>query len=193
MAGFDPGVRITRQLIADNPDAALEHIHTLVEQSQQSAGMIAGLQGRLDEAEGSRHELERRTEEQAAAERGAAELAGENESLKSRLADSNAQRSSLLTGQDEALAAYRDMVLKAEPALPPALISGGTLHELNTSIQAARDVVAHVQGQIQSSNASSRMPAGAPMRTTGPDPAAMTRTEKILYGIRAARGEEMTG
>jgi hypothetical protein len=29
------------------------------------------------------------------------------------------------------------------------------------------------------------------MRTLSPDPAAMTSNEKILYGIRQVRGEEM--
>src|SRR5712692_7424778 len=182
MAAFDPGVRITRELIADNPDAALEHIHALIEQSQQSASLITDLQGRLGEADGTRHQLEQRVQEQALAERSAADLTGENEDLRNQLEDGNAQRTSLLTGQEEALAAYRDLLLQHNPQLPPSLISGGTLNEINASVEAARGVVAHVQQNIQASNQSSRMPAGAPMRTTSPDPGSMTRTEKILYG-----------
>ena len=193
MAVFDPGVRITRELIADNPDAALEQMHALIEQSEQSASLIAGLQARLSEHEDARHDLEDRAARVADAERRAAGLAGENEDLGRQLADSNAQRTSLLTGQEEALAAYRDLLLRAEPALPPSLISGGTLGEINSSVEAARGIVAHVQGQIQASNQGSRLPAGAPMRITSPDPGSMTRSEKILYGIRQARGEEMTG
>ncbi len=89
--------------------------------------------------------------------------------------------------------AYRDLMLQHNPQLPPSLISGGTLNEINASVEAARGVVQHVQAAITSSNGNSRMPAGAPMRTTSPSPASMSPTEKILYGIREARGEEMTG
>lgn len=193
MAGFDPGVRITRELIAADPDAALEQIHTLIEQSQQSGATIADLQTRLAEADDTRHDLERQIERAAEHERRASELTGENESLRSQLADSNARRSSLLTGQEEALKAYRDLMLQANPALPPSLISGGNLNEINASIEAARGVVQHVQQNIDASNRNSRMPAGAPLRSTAPDPASMTRGEKILFGVRQARGEEMTG
>jgi hypothetical protein len=191
--GFQPGVEITRELIAANPDAALEHLHMLIEQGLQSSSMIADLQTRLGEADGARHELERQIAGQAETERRAAALSGENDDLKNQLADSHAQRTSLMTGQEEALKAYRDLLLQSNPQLPPSLISGGTLNDINASVEAARGVVEHVQQAITSSNANSRMPAGAPMRTTTADPQTMTRTEKILYGVRQARGEEMTG
>jgi hypothetical protein len=173
--GFEPGVEITRELIAANPDAALEHIHA------------------LGEADGVRHELERRAQAQAEAENRAAAAEGENENLRNQLADSHAQRTSLITGNEEALKAYRELILQHNPQLPPSLISGGSLHEINASVEAARGVVQHVQQAIQSSNANSRMPAGAPMRSVSPNPETMTPTEKILYGIRQTRGEEMTG
>ncbi|HTE84245.1 MAG TPA: hypothetical protein VK821_05905 [Dehalococcoidia bacterium] len=191
MAGFDPGVRITRELIESNPDAALDHLHALIEQSQQSGSLIADLQARLAEHDDARHDIEERAATQAEAERRAADLSGENEDLRKQLDDGNAQQTSLLTGQEEALAAYRALLLQHNPQLPPSLISGGTLNDINASVEAARGVVEHVQQSIQASNQSSRIPAGAPMRTTSPDPTSMTRTEKILYGIRQSRGEEM--
>jgi hypothetical protein len=192
MSGFDPGVKITRELIAADPDAALEQIQALIEQSQTSGVTIADLQTQIAQANDSRHDLERRLEETAEHERRAAALAGENEGLKKQMADSEAQRSSLLTGQEEALSAYRELLLQHNPQLPPSLISGGTLNEINASVAAAQGVVEHIQNAIGASNQNSRMPAGAPMRVTSPDAATMTRTEKILYGIRQARGEEMT-
>jgi hypothetical protein len=191
--GFEPGVEITRELIAANPDAALEHIHALIEQGLQSSAMISDLQTKLGEADGVRHELERRAQAQAEAENRAAAAEGENENLRNQLADSHAQRTSLITGNEEALKAYRELILQHNPQLPPSLISGGSLHEINASVEAARGVVQHVQQAIQSSNANSRMPAGAPMRSVSPNPETMTPTEKILYGIRQTRGEEMTG
>src|SRR6266699_2561377 len=128
--GFEPGVDITRQLIAENPDAALEHVYALIEQSEQSGVMISDLQSRLQQSEGTRGQLERRVEEQANAERRAAELAGENDDLKQQVTDSEAQKTSLLTGGEEALAAYRDLILQHNPQLPPSLISGGTLSDI---------------------------------------------------------------
>jgi hypothetical protein len=191
--GFEPGVEITRELIADNPDAALEQIHMLIEQGLQSSSMISDLQGKLGEMDGVRHDLERKAAEAVDAGQRAAAKDAEIDALKGELADSNAQKTSLITGQDEALKAYRDLILQANPQLPPSLISGGTLNDINASVEAARGVVQHVQAAIQSSNTNSRMPAGAPMRSTSADPSTMTRSEKILYGVRQSRGEEMTG
>jgi lipase chaperone LimK len=111
MGGFDPGVRITRELIEANPDAALEELNARIEQSQQSGSLIAGLQARLAEQEDARHELEQRAALLAEAERRASELAGENKALQQQFDDGSAQRSSLLAGQEEALAAYRDLLL----------------------------------------------------------------------------------
>jgi hypothetical protein len=193
MAGFDPGVQITRELIAANPDAALEHLQMLVAASQKSDVVVQGMQQKIDEAQGTREAMDRMTEEHAAALRAAADKDTQISALQGEIADSNAQRTSLITGNAEALAAYRDMLLKNEPSLPPALISGGSLNEINASVDAARGVVAHVQSSIEASNGKSRMPTGVPMRTMAPDPATMSRTEKILYGVRQSRGEEMTG
>jgi hypothetical protein len=191
MSGFDPGVRITRELIEANPDAALEHIHALVLQGQETGTVLADMQQRLQDAEDARHDLETRAAQSAESERRAAQLGEENESLKNQLTDSHNQRTSLITGQEEALKAYRDLVLQANPQLPPSLISGGSLNDINASVEAARGVVAHVQSAIESSNSNSKIPAGAPMRTVTPDAASMTPAEKIVYGIRQQRGEEM--
>jgi hypothetical protein len=187
-------VKITRQLIADNPDAALEHIQPLVLQGQETGTVITDLQQRLQDAEDARHDLETRAATSAESERRAAQLGEENDSLRNQLTDSHNQRTSLLTGQEDALKAYRDLLLQHNPHLPPSLISGGTLNEINASVEAARGVVQHVQSAIESSNTNSKMPSGAPLRTVTPDAASMTSTEKIVYGIRQARGEElMTG
>jgi hypothetical protein len=193
VSGFDPGVQITRELIAANPDAALEHLQMLIAASQKSDVVVQGMQQQIDAAQGTRGELERMTEEHAAALRASADKDTQISALQGEIADSTAQKTSLITGNAEALAAYRDLLLKNEPALPPALISGGSLNEINASVEAARGVISHVQANIAASNDRSRMPSGVPMRTMAPDPGTMSRTEKILYGVRQSRGEEMTG
>lgn len=180
---FDPGVPLTRELIRDNADDALAHIAQLAQRADSAEELVAAL----------RTQLQARETGLAAAERRAAEAAEQGESLRRQLLDTEQQRSSLLTGQEEALRAYRELVLQANPHLPPELISGGALHELQTSIEAARAVVGHVQAALEKSNAASRVPAGAPLRTLQPDPTTMTAAEKLLYGVRQARGEEPVG
>src|SRR5205823_6006009 len=125
--GFEPGVEITGELIAANPDAALEHIQLLVAERQKQGEVIVGLQSTVDAHKGDRDALEDLTTRHAEAERRAADASGELEGLRNRLADSEAQRTSLLTGNSETLAAYRDLALAANPTLPPSLVAGGTL------------------------------------------------------------------
>ncbi|MGI8549577.1 MAG: hypothetical protein ACR2PL_02100 [Dehalococcoidia bacterium] len=180
---LDPGQSLTRDLIAADPDGALEQIERLAQRANSAEDLVAELQSRLQERDLAMAESERR----------AAEASGENESLRGQLVDGDSQRTTLLTGQGEALAAYREMVLAREPALPPELIRGGSLHELNESVQAARNLVAHVQSNLAAANTASRMPAGAPMRSFGLDIASMSATEKLIHGVRMARGEEMAG
>jgi chromosome segregation ATPase len=193
MAGFKPGVEITRDLIASNPDAALEQIHALIAQSQESSVVIGGLKESITSMEGTRTDLEKMAGQHAEALAAAAEKDKTIAALQGELEDTNAQKTSLITGNSELTQAYRDLVLKNEPSLPPSLISGGTLNEIQASVEAARGVVQHVQSAASNPAASGRMPAGAPMRTITPDTKTMTAIEKITYGARQAAGEEMTG
>ena len=192
---FDSGQRLTRELIAADPDAALQHIEALTQQANSSEELVAELRNQLQasalggprqpeadgDGEGDANTARERLEQ----------LASENESFRRQLLDGDAQRSSLITGQDAALQAYREMVLQREPALPPELIRGGNLAEMNGSIAQARTLVAHVQQALQSANESSRLPAGAPMRNFELDTSAMSAQEKLAYGVRMARGDEM--
>jgi len=193
--GFDPGVEITRELIAADPDAALAHINAMVLASQKSDVVINGLKGQIGDMEGTRHDLDNLVAKHQQVLADAADKDTQISALKTELDDSNAQKTSLLKGNDELTAAYREQVLKAEPTLPPALISGGTLNDINASVEAARGVVQHVQQFAATPAANGRMPSGAPMRTLAPDVSKMSPREKILYGAHQATGggEEMTG
>lgn len=204
---LDPGKPITKELIAAaDPEELLQHIAGLAQRAASAEDLVAELRTQIeaqkspdqsasagpDRDSGPPNPLQEGSDEDLISAVARAEaLARENVDLKRQLADGNAQRSSLITGQDEALRAYRDMVLQREPQLPPDLVSGGTLNDLNASIEGARTIVAHVQKALQQSNDASRVPAGAPMRTIQPDVATLTPAEKILYGVRVARGEEV--
>src|SRR5690349_12635379 len=83
-----------------------------------------------------------------------------------------------------ALARYRDAVLAANPELPPELIRGATLEELEASIEVARTAVAEIRARIVEATPSPQrgFPVGAPARV-GATSAGMTSSEKIRRGL----------
>jgi multidrug resistance efflux pump len=83
-----------------------------------------------------------------------------------------------------AVARYREAVLAAEPALPPELVQGETLDELEASLASARQAVARIRGQLEQERESARgFPVGAPPRG-GPRTGALSAAEKIAYGLQ---------
>jgi hypothetical protein len=86
------------------------------------------------------------------------------------------------------LARYREALLAAEPDLPPDLVRGESLEELDASMAAARSAVAEIRERLTSDGASAErgFPVGAPART-GPTTAGLSASEKIRRGL-AERG-----
>jgi hypothetical protein len=82
-----------------------------------------------------------------------------------------------------ALERYREAVLAAEPDLPPDLVRGETLEELEGAIASAREVVARVREQVQASALPSSFPVGAPAREGVRRAGGMTAAEKIAAGL----------
>ncbi len=83
-----------------------------------------------------------------------------------------------------AVARYRDAVLAAEPELPPELVSGETLEELETSLESARRAVAQIRERLSVESEGERgFPVGAPARGGTLVAASMTSAEKIAYGL----------
>ncbi len=83
-----------------------------------------------------------------------------------------------------ALARYRDAVLAASPELPPELIRGATLEELDASIDVARTAVAEIRARLIEATPSPQrgFPVGAPARV-GATSAGMSSAEKIRRGL----------
>lgn len=82
------------------------------------------------------------------------------------------------------LARYREAVLTAEPDLPPELVHGDSLDELDASLAAARSAVAEIRARLTEANASVErgFPVGAPARV-GASTAGMSAAEKIRRGL----------
>jgi hypothetical protein len=84
----------------------------------------------------------------------------------------------------EAVARYRDAALAAEPDLPPDLVAGETLDEVDASLAAARRAVAQIRQRIaeHADPATRGFPAGAPARGGG-STEGMSAAEKIARGL----------
>ena len=83
-----------------------------------------------------------------------------------------------------AVARYREAVLAAEPDLPPEMVRGESIEDVDASIAAARTMVAHVRERVEARRPSERgFPAGAPAR----EPSArthLTARQKIAAGLQ---------
>lgn len=79
---------------------------------------------------------------------------------------------------------YRAAILAAEPDLPPDLVQGTSLEELDASLAAARTAVGEIRARLASEGASAErgFPVGAPARS-GPTTAGLSASEKIRRGL----------
>ena len=105
-----------------------------------------------------------------------AELPGEalDELAAMAEADVGAQADELVTARREldaqrretraAVERYRDAVLAAEPELPPELVQGETLEELESSLNGARAAVAQIRDRLTADEEGGGFPVGAPAR-----------------------------
>ena len=81
----------------------------------------------------------------------------------------------------DAVIAYREEMLKANPEVPNELVQGDTVEELDASLGKAQAVVEKIKASLEASQG--RIPAGAPTRgNIGIDD--LSPLEKIKYGLR---------
>lgn len=80
-----------------------------------------------------------------------------------------------------ALARYREAALAAEPGLPPELVDGETLRELDESLAAARRTVASIPERLTVEEQERGFPTGAPARSR---PSAASPTDAMVVGVR---------
>lgn len=83
-----------------------------------------------------------------------------------------------------AVARYREAVLAAEPDLPPEMVRGESIEDVDASIAAARTMVARVRERVEARRPSERgFPAGAPARESSAR-GNLTARQKIAAGLQ---------
>ena len=165
---------------------------------------LAALEERLAEAEA---EVERLQTTAADREARAAHLEGLSAAQAETLAEAKAELASrdaeLTAVRDELTAArseaeelrgglrsaaekYRQAVLASRAEVPPDLVSGETVEEVDRQLEAALSMVAQLKSHLDSQAQAQRVPTGAPARRA-PDLAALSPTEKISHGLAQKR------
>ncbi len=86
----------------------------------------------------------------------------------------------------EAVASYTKVVVQANPEVIDELIGGDTIESINESMERAKDLVSKVRQGVETEISLTRVPAGAPERTS-PDLSALSPREKIQYAIGKIR------
>ncbi len=105
------------------------------------------------------------------------------------LAEERGQAMSALTERAAlATAKYRQAALAATPEVPPELVQGATVEEVDAAMSRAKALVDEVRKRAaaRSDLSGPRTPAGAPARSA-PDLSGLTAREKIAHGL-ARRG-----
>jgi uncharacterized phage infection (PIP) family protein YhgE len=121
-----------------------------------------------------------------------AELASRDEELaalrdgmsaaQAEAAAARAEAEELRSGLRSAAEKYRQALLASRAEVPPDLVSGETVEEVDRQLEAALRMVAQLKSHLESQAQAQRVPTGAPARRA-PDLAALSPTEKISYGL----------
>jgi predicted RNase H-like nuclease (RuvC/YqgF family) len=82
----------------------------------------------------------------------------------------------------QAVAAYKALLVQANPGVLAELITGDTIEEVNQSLKNAQALVSRVRQEMEAEASKTRIPAGAPQRA-GLDLSALSPREKIQYAI----------
>jgi predicted RNase H-like nuclease (RuvC/YqgF family) len=107
---------------------------------------------------------------------------GETADLKQSLDEAKQALEELGKALPQAVAAYKELVVEANPGVLAELITGETIEEVNESLKNARALMERVRQEIEAEAARTRVPAGAPQRTPL-DLSALSAREKIQYAI----------
>jgi uncharacterized coiled-coil protein SlyX len=143
---------------------------------EQDGSGVAELEARLAEKNSRLSELE-----QALAERD-----DQINTLKQSVAGLEAQMTELKDGRSQAIASYRELVVRSNPDLPEELITGDSVEEIDQSLASARALIDRVRQRLETEIAGARIPAGSPLRTAA-DLSALSPQEKIQYAIGERR------
>lgn len=120
-------------------------------------------------------------------------VAAAEDEMHAALEDALSEAQRALEAQRDATRAavgrYREALLAAEPDLPPDLVAGETLEEIDASVAAARQTVARIRERMSAApgaSASRGFPVGSPSRGAHSS-RGLTSAEKIAAGLSDRR------
>ena len=142
----------------------------------------AELEGLRAEKENLASELETRGAAITELEQVIADRNREVAALKQAVAKSDEVLTDVRDSLAQAVSSYRALVVQANPDVLDELISGDSVETINQSVEHAQRYIFKVKQGLEAEAARTRVPVGAPQRTT-PDLSALSPREKIRYAI----------
>ena len=106
--------------------------------------------------------------------------------LEQALAESEKKLTDTSNALSQAIASYRELVIKSNPGVIEELIVGDSIEEIDASLEKAKSLIVKVRQGLEEEVAATRVPAGAPQRTPL-DLSALSPREKIQYAIGGKR------
>jgi len=95
----------------------------------------------------------------------------------------DATTQSLTASLGSAITKYREMLVIANPLIPPEMFSGDNIADIDASIERAKGLVIRVRASLEEQARNTAIPAGSPERSS-PDLSSLSPREKIQYAIR---------
>lgn len=86
-----------------------------------------------------------------------------------------------------AIAKYLDAVKAVNPTIPPDIIAGATIEEIDASVEKAQSIAIAVKASLEAQAKEARVPAGAPTRENI-NLDGLSPREKIVVGIQQKQG-----
>jgi DNA repair exonuclease SbcCD ATPase subunit len=152
----------------------------LAEELAEARRELEALQGQVADAEArAAHYRQQAALLQQQLEEARQEAARRQEELAQARDEAEALRQQLR----QAALRYREARLAARPELPPELVTGETLEEIDQQLQQAEGIVARLRERMAEEAQGQRFPAGAPPRRA-PDLSALSPLEKIRQGLQ---------
>lgn len=86
-----------------------------------------------------------------------------------------------------AIGKYLDAVKAANPTIPPDIIAGETIEDIDVSVEKAQSIATAVRASLEAQAKETRVPAGAPTRESI-NIEGLSPREKIVVGIQQKQG-----
>jgi len=151
-------------------------------------------QGTPETTKAIKAELEEERKARATVETSLAEKNGRIAELESSLSEAQqaveslrAEGAAISEARDRAVAKYLDAMRLTNPTIPPDVIAGATIEEIEASLARATTIAESVRANLESRAKETKVPAGAPARGEI-SPEGLSPREKIAAGIQQKGG-----